>query len=560
VGNLDALTDPGKEHGVITNDISTPYGGETDGLSIALTSHALTPVYGTRIEVTPERLSHHFPHAQGGTGRRIHFQAVMSLDDFDVIAFIQDTCSHIQQFEDSIHTDRHIGRKNNGNILRCGGDFSLAIRRKAGRANNHPTACSPRQRQMLKRTFRSGEVDQAIGPGQAFSYVTGNHHTAWCTHQISGILADKCTFGTLERSHQNGVTRLEGRFNEHPAHASGRTGNRDTNLSHVIPGIKRYEKKRRGASGIPGALLLRRNLARPDITLDPRQFAVFEHDGQTPLLKLALARLEAINIIPAISVKDIGHKRSSQHEAHLITAHTWLELRDHFLGNEVTLPDIDPVGLEKVTNGGTAGNGRDQQDGREQFAHGDSGSRSGHWHKGRILKDGRKLYHTGLAGLPAAFSSFSGLPMSSNSQNLKSIGLKATFPRLKILDLFQKVETRHLTAEDVYRLLIAEDMDIGLATVYRVLTQFEQAGLLERHYFESGKAVFELNEGQHHDHLVCLQCGKVEEFYDPAIEERQNRIAEERGFIVREHALYLYADCQKAACPNRPGSNPTTSS
>ncbi len=145
--------------------------------------------------------------------------------------------------------------------------------------------------------------------------------------------------------------------------------------------------------------------------------------------------------------------------------------------------------------------------------------------------------------------------MSSNSQNLKSIGLKATFPRLKILDLFQKVETRHLTAEDVYRLLIAEDMDIGLATVYRVLTQFVQAGLLERHYFESGKAIFELNEGYHHDHLVCLQCGKVEEFYDPAIEERQNKIAEERGFIVREHALYLYADCQKTNCPNRPGSS-----
>jgi Fur family transcriptional regulator, ferric uptake regulator len=560
VGNLDALADPGKEHRVIANDISATHGGETDGLSIALTSHTLTPVYGTRLQVAPERLSHHFPHAQGSTGWRINLQAVMSLDDFDVVAFIKDTGSHIQQLEDGIHTDGHIRRKNNWNILRCSSDFSLAIRRKAGRADDHATACSPRQRQMLKRTFRSGEVDQAISPGQAFSYVTGNHHTARCAHQIASILADESTFGTLESSHQNGVTRLEGRFNEHPAHASGRTGNRDTNLSHVIPGIKRYEKKRRGASGIPGALLLRRNLARPDITLDPRQFAVFEHDGQTPLLKLALARLEAINIIPAISVKDIGHKRCSQHEAHLITAHTWLELRDHFLGNEVTLPDIDPVGLEKVTNGGTAGNGRDQQDGREQFAHGDSGSRSGHWHKGRILKDGRKLYHTGLAGLPAAFSSFSGLPMSSNSQNLKSIGLKATFPRLKILDLFQKVETRHLTAEDVYRLLIAEDMDIGLATVYRVLTQFEQAGLLERHYFESGKAVFELNEGQHHDHLVCLQCGKVEEFYDPAIEERQNRIAEERGFIVREHALYLYADCQKAACPNRPGSNPTTSS
>ncbi|MBL0284759.1 MAG: ferric iron uptake transcriptional regulator [Zoogloea sp.] len=149
--------------------------------------------------------------------------------------------------------------------------------------------------------------------------------------------------------------------------------------------------------------------------------------------------------------------------------------------------------------------------------------------------------------------------MSSNSQSLKSIGLKATFPRLKILDLFQKAENRHLTAEDVYRLLIAEDMDIGLATVYRVLTQFEQAGLLERHYFESGKAVFELNEGNHHDHLVCLQCGNVEEFFDPEIEDRQNRIAAERGFSVRAHALYLYVDCTKTDCPHKPAGQHTSS-
>ncbi|TAH52609.1 MAG: ferric iron uptake transcriptional regulator [Betaproteobacteria bacterium] len=141
--------------------------------------------------------------------------------------------------------------------------------------------------------------------------------------------------------------------------------------------------------------------------------------------------------------------------------------------------------------------------------------------------------------------------MSENSKSLKSIGLKATYPRLKILDLFQSAEQRHLTAEDVYRLLIGEGMDIGLATVYRVLTQFEQAGLLERHYFESGKAVFELNQGNHHDHLVCLQCGKVEEFYDAEIEQRQKRIAEERGFTIKEHALYLYADCVRKDCPNR---------
>ncbi len=143
----------------------------------------------------------------------------------------------------------------------------------------------------------------------------------------------------------------------------------------------------------------------------------------------------------------------------------------------------------------------------------------------------------------------------SQSQDLKSMGLKATFPRLRILDLFQKAQAstgiRHMTAEDVYRALIAEGMDIGLATVYRVLTQFEQAGLLERHYFESGKAVFELNEGKHHDHLVCLQCGRVEEFYDADIEKRQNKIAHERGFEISEHALYLYADCTKVRCPHR---------
>lgn len=142
----------------------------------------------------------------------------------------------------------------------------------------------------------------------------------------------------------------------------------------------------------------------------------------------------------------------------------------------------------------------------------------------------------------------------SKSQELRNIGLKATIPRVKILDLFQKAHgsvSRHLTAEEVHHQLATDDMDIGLATVYRVLTQFEQAGLLIRHYFESGRAVFELNEGGHHDHLVCLQCGRVEEFYDPEIERRQNKVAQERGFKVVEHALYLYADCTKTDCPNK---------
>jgi Fur family ferric uptake transcriptional regulator len=141
------------------------------------------------------------------------------------------------------------------------------------------------------------------------------------------------------------------------------------------------------------------------------------------------------------------------------------------------------------------------------------------------------------------------------TQDLKNAGLKATLPRLKIISLFESSKVRHLTAEDVYRMLLAEGVDIGLATVYRVLTQFEQAGLLQRHHFESGKAVFELNEGTHHDHLVCMQCGRVEEFYDAEIEKRQQKVASERGFQIVEHALYLYAECVKPRCPHRKPGN-----
>lgn len=139
----------------------------------------------------------------------------------------------------------------------------------------------------------------------------------------------------------------------------------------------------------------------------------------------------------------------------------------------------------------------------------------------------------------------------SDSSELRNIGLKATLPRLKVLELFQASKQRHMTAEDVYKLLLNENADIGLATVYRVLTQFEQAGLLQRHHFEGGRAVFELDEGRHHDHLVCLQCGKVEEFYDAEIEKRQHKIAKDRGFNLHDHSLYLYADCTKVKCTHR---------
>ncbi len=133
--------------------------------------------------------------------------------------------------------------------------------------------------------------------------------------------------------------------------------------------------------------------------------------------------------------------------------------------------------------------------------------------------------------------------------NLKTSGLKATLPRLRILELFAKTSVRHLSAEDVYKLLLKEGTDTGLATVYRVLTQFEQAGLLIRHHFESDKAVFELNEGTHHDHLVCMQCGHVEEFFDAAIEQRQSQIAAERGFKIHDHSLHIYVDCVREGCP-----------
>jgi Fur family ferric uptake transcriptional regulator len=139
----------------------------------------------------------------------------------------------------------------------------------------------------------------------------------------------------------------------------------------------------------------------------------------------------------------------------------------------------------------------------------------------------------------------------TNIDELKSTGLKATVPRLKILEVFQRGTQRHMTAEDVFRVLLQERSDVGLATVYRVLTQFEQAGILSKSHFESGKAVYELHDGQHHDHLVCMDCGKVEEFYDAEIEKRQNAVAKAKGFTIVDHALSLYASCNDGRCPHR---------
>lgn len=126
---------------------------------------------------------------------------------------------------------------------------------------------------------------------------------------------------------------------------------------------------------------------------------------------------------------------------------------------------------------------------------------------------------------------------------LKKVGLKVTHPRLKILHILENTQTRHLSAEDIYKVLLDHGEDVGLATVYRVLTQFETAGLVMRHHFEGGHSVFELNQGEHHDHLVCIQCGKIEEFQDEVIETQQRNIAKKAGYQLTDHSLYLYGIC-----------------
>lgn len=136
--------------------------------------------------------------------------------------------------------------------------------------------------------------------------------------------------------------------------------------------------------------------------------------------------------------------------------------------------------------------------------------------------------------------------------DIKKAGLKVTLPRVKILKVLEASDAHHMTAEDVYRRLLERNEEIGLATVYRVLTQFVEAGLVERHHFEGGQAIFELNRGSHHDHIVCQQCGKVEEFVDQTIERHQHAIAKEHGFEIEDHSLIIYGRCVKPNCPNRP--------
>ena len=138
-----------------------------------------------------------------------------------------------------------------------------------------------------------------------------------------------------------------------------------------------------------------------------------------------------------------------------------------------------------------------------------------------------------------------------DNQEIRKAGLKVTLPRVKILELLEHSAQRHVSAEDVYKMLLENDEEIGLATVYRVLTQFEAAGLVTRHNFEGGHAVFELDRGEHHDHIVCVSCGKVEEFIDQTIEKRQQEIAEEHNFEMVDHSLIIYGRCKDPKCRGR---------
>ena len=134
--------------------------------------------------------------------------------------------------------------------------------------------------------------------------------------------------------------------------------------------------------------------------------------------------------------------------------------------------------------------------------------------------------------------------MSMEGKDIKKAGLKVTLPRLKVLEILEVSAQRHMSAEDVYKALLVEGGEIGLATVYRVLTQFEDAGLVSRLSIDGGHAVFELEDGVHHDHLLCVSCNQIEEFVDEVIEQRQRAIAEDKGFKMTEHSLYIYGICK----------------
>ena len=257
------------------------------------------------------------------------------------------------------------------------------------------------------------------------------------------------------------------------------------------------------------------------------QHDVFVRDVATTVVGKA-------DVVPAVAVERVLQLRGTEQEDHLLATHPWTQLGYLFVVDDVALDDL------RFVEGAATDSEQDAESGNETYflpafhvEYPSAGCRDWVVMVAQSRSDGNR--HGGNC---------------VSNKELKQAGLKATLPRLKILQLLEANPDRHMSAEDVYRSLIEAGEDVGIATIYRVLTQFEGAGLVVRHNFDSGHAVFELNQGEHHDHLVCTRCGKVTEFVDAEIERRQREIAKRAGYQITDHSLYIYglcADCQ--ACP-----------
>ena len=255
-----------------------------------------------------------------------------------------------------------------------------------------------------------------------------------------------------------------------------------------------------------------------------------------PTFRFAFAGFEVIQIIPAVVPKRIDQQGGAQQLLNLSACHADFQLIAQSLCDDIALLNIDFVG-------GAGGQRNPEAEyGHHEFGH--------HFHRDSILPGSD--YLPSVIVFEAKPSNFvhwtaervNGVKPLENS-DLKKAGLKATGPRLKILEILESGGARHMSAEDVYRSLIEQGEEVGLATVYRVLTQFETAGLVRRHHFEGGNSVFELDQGEHHDHLLCVKCGRVDEFVDAVIEKRQQAVAANLGYEMTDHTLTIYGVCKE---------------
>jgi Fur family transcriptional regulator, ferric uptake regulator len=276
---------------------------------------------------------------------------------------------------------------------------------------------------------------------------------------------------------------------------------------------------------------------------------VVKKHGQSFLGAFATAGLEAVDIIPAILIEGVAYQWRTQNEVHLSLGKSRPKLVNHGLGDDVALGNINAINAGKAPRIAAAKRQRGNENAKKNQI----------FHAGKRQTGSLACFNKrDFAGIiPELFagcqpgsrprSDSTGIEdasMSGENQELRKAGLKVTLPRVKIMQILENAKDRHLSAEDVYKALRDADEDVGLATVYRVLTQFESAGLVMRHHFEGGHSVFEMMSDEHHDHIVCTKCGRVEEFIDELIEERQLLAAKAHGFTVSDHSLYIYGLCE----------------